>query len=84
MRAKLLLPVCAIVVGAVPQVTGFAAPQKLAADDAKGVRSMHVQGNVWVTVGAGGNITVQVSDAKAPGPGAPAKACCSWTRAARK
>ncbi len=34
------------------------------------VRSMHVQGNVWVIVGAGGNIAVQVSDARAPGPGA--------------
>jgi cyclase len=35
-----------------------------------GVQSLHVQGNVWVIVGAGGNITVQVSDTKAPGPGA--------------
>jgi len=35
-----------------------------------GLRSFHVQGNVWVIVGAGGNITVQASDAKAAGPGA--------------
>lgn len=32
--------------------------------------SYHVQGNVWVIAGAGGNITVQASDAKAAGPGA--------------
>src|SRR5689334_15740642 len=30
----------------------------------------HVQGNVWVIAGAGGNITVQASDAQAAGPGA--------------
>jgi cyclase len=30
----------------------------------------HVQGNVWVIAGAGGNITVQASGAKAEGPGA--------------
>jgi cyclase len=34
------------------------------------VRSLHVQGNVWVIVGAGGNITVQASEASAAGPGA--------------
>jgi glyoxylase-like metal-dependent hydrolase (beta-lactamase superfamily II) len=34
------------------------------------VRSFHVQGNIWMISGAGGNITVQVSDAKAAGPGA--------------
>lgn len=34
------------------------------------VRSLHVQGNVWVIAGAGGNITVQASDARAAGPGA--------------
>jgi cyclase len=32
--------------------------------------SYHVQGNVWVIAGAGGNITVQASDARAAGPGA--------------
>ncbi len=30
----------------------------------------HVQGNVWVIAGAGGNITVQTSNARAAGPGA--------------
>jgi cyclase len=32
--------------------------------------TFHVQGNVWVIAGAGGNITVQASSAKAAGPGA--------------
>lgn len=35
-----------------------------------GVHAFHVQGNVWVIAGAGGNITVQAGDAKAVGPGA--------------
>jgi glyoxylase-like metal-dependent hydrolase (beta-lactamase superfamily II) len=35
-----------------------------------GLTTYHVQGNVWVIAGAGGNITVQASDAKAAGPGA--------------
>jgi len=36
-----------------------------------GLTNYHVQGNVWVIAGAGGNITVQASsDAKAAGPGA--------------
>jgi cyclase len=35
-----------------------------------GVGSLHVQGNVWVVFGAGGNITVQASPARAAGPGA--------------
>lgn len=35
-----------------------------------GVGSLHVQGNVWVIYGAGGNITVQASAASAAGPGA--------------
>ena len=35
-----------------------------------GLTTYHVQGNVWVSAGAGGNITVQASDAKAAGPGA--------------
>ena len=34
------------------------------------VKSFHVQGNVWVIAGAGGNITVQASSARAAGPGA--------------
>ena len=34
------------------------------------VGSLHVQGNVWVIYGAGGNITVQASQARAAGPGA--------------
>lgn len=36
----------------------------------RGLRSFHVQGNVWVITGAGGNITVQTGDARAAGPGA--------------
>lgn len=36
---------------------------------AAGLRSYHVQGHVWVIAGAGGNITVQASDARAVGPG---------------
>src|SRR3569832_799585 len=35
-----------------------------------GLTTYHVQGNVWMIAGAGGNITVQASDAKAAGPGA--------------
>ncbi len=35
-----------------------------------GLTTYHVQGNVWVIAGAGGNITVQASSAKAAGPGA--------------
>jgi len=35
-----------------------------------GLTTYHVQGNVWVIAGAGGNITVQASDAQAAGPGA--------------
>jgi glyoxylase-like metal-dependent hydrolase (beta-lactamase superfamily II) len=35
-----------------------------------GLHSFHVRGNVWVITGAGGNITVQVGDATAAGPGA--------------
>jgi cyclase len=35
-----------------------------------GLTTYHVQGNVWVIAGAGGNITVQASDAKSAGPGA--------------
>jgi glyoxylase-like metal-dependent hydrolase (beta-lactamase superfamily II) len=35
-----------------------------------GLITYHVQGNVWVIAGAGGNITVQASSAKAAGPGA--------------
>ena len=33
-----------------------------------GLRSYHVQGNVWVIAGAGGNITVQASDAQGGRP----------------
>jgi cyclase len=35
-----------------------------------GLTTYHVQGNVWVIAGAGGNITVQASNASAAGPGA--------------
>src|SRR5687767_1806121 len=35
-----------------------------------GLTTYHVQGNVWVIAGAGGNITVQASTASAAGPGA--------------
>ena len=35
-----------------------------------GLTTYHVQGNVWVIAGAGGNITVQASSADAAGPGA--------------
>ena len=49
-----------------------------------GLTTYHVQGNVWVIAGAGGNITVQASsDAKAAGL-APATACCWWTPAAKR
>ena len=41
-----------------------------AAGAAPGVRSFHVQGQVWVIAGAGGNVIVQAGDAKAAGPGA--------------
>ena len=41
-----------------------------AAGAAPGVRSFHVQGQVWVIAGAGGNVLVQAADAKAAGPGA--------------
>jgi glyoxylase-like metal-dependent hydrolase (beta-lactamase superfamily II) len=44
--------------------SGAAAPQS------RGLTTYHVQGNVWVIAGAGGNITVQASDATAAGPGA--------------
>jgi glyoxylase-like metal-dependent hydrolase (beta-lactamase superfamily II) len=37
---------------------------------APGVRSFHVQGQVWVIAGAGGNVIVQAGNAKAEGPGA--------------
>jgi glyoxylase-like metal-dependent hydrolase (beta-lactamase superfamily II) len=47
-------------------VAWLAAP----AAQGSGLTTYHVQGNVWVIAGAGGNITVQVSDAKAAGPGA--------------
>jgi glyoxylase-like metal-dependent hydrolase (beta-lactamase superfamily II) len=40
------------------------------APPASALTTFHVQGNVWVIAGAGGNITVQASDAKAAGPGA--------------
>lgn len=42
----------------------------VAAPGAGGVHAFHVQGNVWVIAGAGGNITVQAGDAHAAGPGA--------------
>jgi glyoxylase-like metal-dependent hydrolase (beta-lactamase superfamily II) len=37
---------------------------------APGVRSFHVQRQVWVIAGAGGNVILQAGDAKAAGPGA--------------
>lgn len=37
---------------------------------APGVRSFHVQGQVWVIAGAGGNVIVQAGNTKAAGPGA--------------
>ena len=37
---------------------------------ATALTTYHVQGNVWVIAGAGGNITVQASSARAAGPGA--------------
>jgi cyclase len=71
MRQANWLAVRAVVVAAMLQVIpGYAGLQQPAAPAGAGVRSMHVQGNIWVIVGAGGNITVQVSDATAPGPGA--------------
>jgi glyoxylase-like metal-dependent hydrolase (beta-lactamase superfamily II) len=42
----------------------------LAGQAGTGLTTYHVQGNVWVIAGAGGNITVQASDAPAAGPGA--------------
>jgi len=45
-------------------------PGSVATSGDTGLRSFHVQGNVWVIAGAGGNITVQTSDANAAGPGA--------------
>ena len=42
----------------------------LAGQTGTGLTTYHVQGNVWVIAGAGGNITVQASNAKAAGPGA--------------
>ena len=49
------------------------APQRQSSSNTQtdgGLQTWHVQGNVWVVAGAGGNITVQVSDATAAGPGA--------------
>ena len=54
---------------AVP-VAGQAPSQAAPRAPASGLTTYHVQGNVWVIAGAGGNITVQASDAKAAGPGA--------------
>ncbi len=45
-------------------------PGPVATSGDTGLRSFHVQGNVWVIAGAGGNITVQASGANAAGPGA--------------
>ena len=42
--------------------------------DAVQMQVLHVQGNVYMLVGAGGNITVQAGDA----------ACWSWTRSSRR
>jgi cyclase len=52
---------------------GLLALGLLAGDPVSGQAALttyHVQGNVWVIAGAGGNITVQASDAKSAGPGA--------------
>jgi glyoxylase-like metal-dependent hydrolase (beta-lactamase superfamily II) len=50
-----------------PQRSSREQPQQLTDGE---LRSWHVQGSVWVIAGAGGNITVQASDAQAAGPGA--------------
>jgi cyclase len=48
-----------------------AGPDAAGAPGSAPVQSLHVRGNVWVIVGAGGNITVQAAaDARAAGPGA--------------
>lgn len=73
---SLVAGVIGAVLAATPGVlgTGVATGQTQGRDTRatlqSGLRSLHVQGNVWVIAGAGGNITVQVSDAMAAGPGA--------------
>ena len=54
---------------AVP-VAGQASSQAAPGAPVSGLTTYHLQGNVWVIAGAGGNITVQASGAKAAGPGA--------------
>jgi glyoxylase-like metal-dependent hydrolase (beta-lactamase superfamily II) len=66
----------AILIGSLGADAGVAAiatqnpREPAAASGGSGVHSFHVQGNVWVIVGAGGNITVQTGEGRAAGPGA--------------
>jgi len=80
-RIRIALLICVCGVAALPHAAGLSgveaqtqiqtrpqgAPRLF---EAGGVRAWHVQGNVWMVAGAGGNITVQASGATAAGPGA--------------
>jgi len=57
-------------IGAAAVLVVLAGPAGGQSAPSTGLTTYHVQGNVWVIAGAGGNITVQASDAKAAGPGA--------------
>ena len=69
--AALVLPFVAwLAAPAAVPLAGQAPPSTASRAPVSGLTTYHVQGNVWVIAGAGGNITVQASSAKAAGPGA--------------
>jgi glyoxylase-like metal-dependent hydrolase (beta-lactamase superfamily II) len=57
-------------IGAALALAVLAGPAAGQSAPSTGLTTYHVQGNVWVIAGAGGNITVQASSAAAAGPGA--------------
>jgi glyoxylase-like metal-dependent hydrolase (beta-lactamase superfamily II) len=62
MRKTAVASVLAAGVLACAALTSTLAAQAPADANAPGVHTLHVQGNVWMLVGAGGNITLQIGD----------------------
>src|SRR6187399_2473592 len=68
--AALVLALAAWLAATMVPLAGQAPSSTASSAPASGLVTYHVQGNVWVIAGAGGNITVQASSAAAAGPGA--------------
>jgi len=69
-RSWAVVVVLASVVGVSSLAFARQGPRPEVVSPAPVVGSLHVQGNVWVVFGAGGNVTVQATNARAAGPGA--------------